>query len=193
LFIVCSAHHIHHITPPRHTGERPQSTTFTTHHTHHSHHTNSWIFTNSHFLVERSPLSTTLTTLHHIIDVTATTPHHTHTTSHHPRHTGERSPLATTLAYLEVAHPGSGDSMWYEMLVRRAFDRLLSNVAATRAAASADTAEVGVWVYVLAWVCTWVFGCGSTCVHACVFCECKCLHACMCAWVRVGVLMCVYS
>ncbi|KAF5834124.1 hypothetical protein DUNSADRAFT_9320 [Dunaliella salina] len=50
---------------------------------------------------------------------------------------GERSPLATTLAYLEVARAGSEDSQWFELLVRRAFERLLNNVAATRAAAAA--------------------------------------------------------
>jgi len=50
---------------------------------------------------------------------------------------GERSPLATTLAYLDVSRPGSEDSAWLELLVRRVFERLLHNVAQTRTAAAA--------------------------------------------------------
>lgn len=70
---------------------------------------------------------------------------HNHTTTHMHTHApaGGRSPIASTLAYLQAARSGSGDAAWFGLLARRAFDRLLDNAAATAEAACAARHAAG--------------------------------------------------
>jgi len=109
--------------------------------------------------------------------------------------TGARNPLATPLAYLQVSRPGSEDAAWFELLVHRAFERLLGNVGASYAAGGPDCAAAATAATDAAVQAAGAGAGAGTCGRVCV-----CVRVCLRAWdawvwvcVRGYVRVCVHA